>query len=608
MRIMYRGTAIVKRNLVIISSRGTLGNAILAGGCTSDIITALALDGIVVTVFSNREGCRIDGFTFVNYTIRDAYGKIVIRAAKLSRVRTVTQCTIIDDVAGLTNDEVLTIGKVCGRGYLLVSIISAGVSCCFAGGHIRIGNVVPRDGGSCIVGEELRLVVHGNPGHRRAITISLNLNRQIVVIVLQDAGDDDEAAALDVIHVITSVGGEGFPNRTWCHLPFIGSGGQSLTYRPTSHCSVAVLYRNGLEVHMIAVGLDDDVADTLEAHLTLIRNTHIVTLINICLSTYVVRKNLLIDAISGLIIDLVINRGVRGIGEGQFSNFSQHLFSIILVIAVEVEGVHGSHLFKSFVALHETSDFISCQGILVVLVDGNQEVAVPVLLLREFKVALEVVLLQAQEVIPARDDHVINVTERNKCGVLVVIRLTLNLIGNGVAVLVLGHLIGYLGHNNGVGRNAISISVHQIGHLRRHKFNGVTILFYKIDGVQLVHRVSCHFVQRRLPGEGHVIDVSSTLLGCCNSIQPNLIKTDSWSVFCVVLAIPTSELVDIGAKSVLVGMHARRLIGFIIWRTVVTSVNSMRPRSRRPPQESIVGDKEVHARERKWIGIGRISI
>ena len=156
---------------------------------------------------------------------------------------------------------------------------------------------------------------------------------------------------------------------------------------------------------------------------------------------------------------------------------------------VGVGGVHAIEVEGVLTILNA----IGGQGVQGVLVHHVDEVAVVVHLLASHKVALEVVQVQIQEVIPAGDDNAGLVGPCHEHVMLAVGGLGKHDVGQGVAVLVLGYLVSV-----GVVTGGDDLLVHLVA---------VLIGDHEIDDEGLCYAFTGQVVEGRGPVELHVIDV-----------------------------------------------------------------------------------------------------
>ena len=278
--------------------------------------------------------------------------------------------------------------------------------------------------------------------------------------------------------------------------------------------------------------------------------------------------------ILGLVVDLVGHLAAVH-REGQVGNGHHHVI-VGGIIAEEREAV--------LTVLHA----LGREGIHGILVGHAQVVAVVVHLIVAHVVALIVLQVERQEVVPAGDDHVGLVGPCYEHVMLAIGRFGIHDVSERVAVQVLRHLIG-------VSRLAGN------GHLLVHLV-AILIGEHEIEGIGLGHALAGHLVERRGPVEDHVVHVlGSGGLGI--TLEDHVVDTHLGCIVQIVLGIigcQVARVAEVRAVDALVGVHraavnaVRAFGGTIVVLDVELIVH--------PVLQAVVGDEDVHARQRLVLG------
>ena len=217
----------------------------------------------------------------------------------------------------------------------------------------------------------------------------------------------------------------------------------------------------------------------------------------------------------------VVNLLGGGSGSVKCQDGDFFLRSVLAVRAVEVELVHAACHLGQVQAVEHVVIYV-------------QEVAVPVRLVVAIddEVALVVVELQDQEVVPTRDGHAVHVTPGDEGGMLGVVGGTHDDVVDGVAVLKLLNIV-----NEG-GQTSLTIGV---GVTLDNEFLPLAVLVIVIDSVGLRHVVARHLVQRRYPGQGHLVVAVTRLVvighGVGLGMQGDSVDTHLGGILGIVLCI-----------------------------------------------------------------------
>ena len=184
-----------------------------------------------------------------------------------------------------------------------------------------------------------------------------------------------------------------------------------------------------------------------------------------------------------LLVNIIIDYLIFNLLAGRVLQFQRrdllHVDGIIVLavlVAVEVELVHR---------LNRISNLVDGQAVGEVLVNDNQEVAVPVSHVTDHEVTLVVVKIQTDKVVPARDHHVVDVTDGDHVGMYVVNGMSLDDIFNLVAG---GELLYQIGNG---GQAGLAIGDANGFDVLLLAGNGIPVP----DGVNLRHFVTGHFVE-----------------------------------------------------------------------------------------------------------------
>ena len=299
-------------------------------------------------------------------------------------------------------------------------------------------------------------------------------------------------------------------------------------------------------------------------------------------------------------------------GDGSHLGLGNVLIVLAILEAIQVELVHRS---LAIIA----GDLRNRQAIVNVLVNHREEVAVVVVthsLAGDNEVALVVVELEADKVIPTRDDHAGAVARCMESRTL--LSYAFNLIFEGVAVLVLWHFINHLSNNEGVvtvvTRQFVAVDVIELNALGLEQA-AVAVLIDEIDGINLGHLAARHLVKRGNPSQ---CDIKVQVVGVVRvsrlrslGIQGNPVDTDLGCISGIVVGVVSAPHIIIGGRrgAVITTMSTTRcriLIGVSITTinklvgigSIVAASGSV------PPQQAVVRDKEVKAREREMLSVG----